>query len=182
MSRCLHAFALILALSFAPDAVQAQSHDTGIDRLMALFQVREMTVVAIGEVTNEPGFQALPAEQRGCLARVLTGDALFVEMRTHYRELFADPAIMDETLAFFGSPVGSKLLGVLLAQAKGTDSGTDPLKSLNATETAALDQFIARPAGQLFVEMPTQLPALQAASVQKLVSLAVRGCGQPSKS
>jgi hypothetical protein len=169
-------FALVLAMPLAYADVTA---DAEIDRLMAIFKVREASELAVSSTLDDPGFRNLQAEQQACVRGVFSLDALLGEMRIHYHELFADSRIRAETLAFFQASAGKKILELQFS-GKG-DSSIDWEASFTPTELREFDAFFASPAGQLFLNIGKKLASLQEASINRLVASAVANCGPPRR-
>ncbi|KGQ20214.1 hypothetical protein LF41_750 [Lysobacter dokdonensis DS-58] len=186
--RSIH-FLAGLALAFActtpafaddvPPAapVQAPAQQAGIDRLLVLLKVREHSEEAIAEL--RPKFETVAEPQRTCIVETFSADMLFDTMRTHYEALFGAPGTADQTVAFFESSAGRKMLTAIEGGAR---EGNDILASLDKKELAQVERFMTTPAGEVFLTVNKRLPELTQASVKTIVQQVTAKCGPPQKS
>jgi hypothetical protein len=165
-----------LALGFTSPAFAMDG--AKIDRLMEIFRVREQSTLAVESTLAADAVAALPEDKRACLGQSLTVDAMFAQMRTHYETLFTDEAVVDQTIAFFSSATGRKLLERVIAQGAPLDREAF-MKQFTQEESAELLAFSFSPAGAAFRAMPAQVKPLQDATAQKLLEQSEASCGVP---
>ena len=172
---------LVLALAAFACACPAFATDRAkLDRLMEIFHVRELSAKAIQSMLSGEGAMMMSAQQRSCMSRVFTVDAFTDEMRGHYASLFSDEAVADQTIAYFSTPAGKRLLDAVLGGATSAQLAT-VVRGFTAEEVKAMEQFTASPAGAQFQTMGSRLRPLQEASTRRLVQKATTRCGLPTR-
>jgi hypothetical protein len=168
-----------LAFAFATPAFALPA--AKVDRLMELFQVRKFAEQASNQMLTSGAAADMEPEQRRCVTRIFGIDAFFELMRTNYAEVYSDEAIADQTIAYFSTPSGKKVLDTVLKG--GTAAQMNNLVSgFTAEEVKALNDFTASPAGALFQQLGNKLKPMQETGVKRMSAKAASNCGNIRRS
>jgi len=167
-----------------------QAADAGeIARLMELFYVRQIVAKSRDLLISDPSMQRLPDSVRNCLSGEITEDVLFDAMRWQYEQVFADPAIRRDSLKFFETEVGRKMIRTMLVPVLEIDSlqaasrmdadnsARDTINQMSEAEMKEITRFSRTPAGAAFRDIPKRLAAARDESERKLFASVARKCG-----
>ncbi len=169
-------------LSSSLPAYADSSEDAEIESLMGIFRVREVLQYATTEQRNSQDMQQLPESVRNCIFKELSPERMYEETKFLYKQVFSNPEMRSDVIAFFESETGTKFIDGLFTGKFSDVAGEDPFQSLSSKEKDDINQFFMSPSGTLFIDIQPRLKELLSQSVQKLVPTVVRECCPPSKS
>ena len=169
-----YVLAACVALALASPAFATSSQK--VDRLVEIFQVRKFAEQASRQMLSSGAAAEMQPEQRRCVTRIFGADAFFELMRANYAEIYADEAVADQTIAYFSTPSGKKVLEAVLSGATSAQM-TTLVGGFTPDEAKALDDFTASPAGLLFQQLGGRLKPMQETGVKRMSQKAASSCG-----
>lgn len=157
-------------------SAKTRTFDGEIERLLAIFHVREKSQRTLTNLTSGPEFAARPAPEQACLRDALTLDPMMAEMRAGFRGVFTDPGVRTAILVYFESDDGRALIDRIWAE-EITGVRRDPFEGMSPAAVSELEEFVRSPAGQAFFkDIPSRLEPMRKATVDKLARRALAEC------
>ena len=166
--------AACVALAMAPPAFATSPQK--VDRLMEIFQVRKFAEQASHQMLSSGAAGEMQPEQRRCVTRIFGTDAFFELMRANYAEIYADEAVADQTIAYFSTPSGKRVLDTVLGGAT-SEQMSRLVGGFSADEAKALNDFTTSPAGLVFQQLGARLKPMQETGVKRMSQKAASSCG-----
>ena len=173
------AFTACILAAFASPAFATSAKK--VDQLVELFQARRFAEQASSQLLSTGASGDMEPEQRRCVTRIFGAQAFFQLMRDNYASIYSDEAVADQTIAYFSSPSGKKVLDTVLAGGTAAQM-TSVVGGFTAEEVKALDDFTRSPAGALFQQLGNRLKPMQEAGVKRMSQKAASTCGNIERS